>query len=194
MPPVLFHGIEPLRELAAKNFITSEVRLLQLARRKGLPVTPEMAKRALNGNVAKQVFARAPRSEGQAAAEQPGSRIQIDLADLSKNSRSGGYFELATDVFTRKSYAVVLQHKDAAGVKAATEKILEEIPGHGHGATVSTDQGKEFADFDEIEGIIHRTKCRRGHYKQARIRLAAAPGLSRGSPQRQPVLWRPRRP
>ena len=130
---------------------------MQAARRKGLVVNPAMAKIALRGNVGKQIFARPPRSTGQSAAEQPGSRLQADLIDFSKNTKSKGYAEVVTDVFTRRSWAEPLKTKDAESVKAATEKILHKVP-HVPDPVISTDQGKEFFSIDTIPGVIHRTK------------------------------------
>ena len=155
--PVLVDALQPLRDLAEKNFITSEQKLTQAARRKGLAVNPEMARIALRGNVGRQVFARPPRSVGQSAAEQPGSRLQADLIDFSKNTKSKGYAAVVTDVFTRKTWAEPLQTKDAASVKAATERILEKVPDVPN-PVISTDQGKEFFSIDSIPGVIHRTK------------------------------------
>ena len=150
--------IDRLRELAKENFVTSDHKLMQLARRKGIPVSAGLVKQALAKDVGKQLFAPAPRSIGQSAAEAPGSRLQADLVDFSKNTGSKGYAELLVDVYTRKVYAQPLQTKDAQSVLAATKHILETVPGHGVGATLSTDQGGEFAKLDDIDGVIHRTK------------------------------------
>ncbi len=156
--PTANAAVSRLRELARENFVNSANKLLQLARRKGIPATSELARLALTKEVGKQIIAPPPRSVGQSAAEQPGSRLQADLIDFSKNTHRQGYALMLTDVFTRKSWAEPLQSKDAAGVKAATEHVLEEVPQHGQGATISTDQGKEFAGLNAIEGVIHRTK------------------------------------
>ena len=70
--------IDRLRELAKENFVTGDLKLVQLARRRGIPVTTALAKQALAKDVGKQLFAPAPRSIGQSAAEAPGSRLQAD--------------------------------------------------------------------------------------------------------------------
>ena len=130
-----------LRELAKENFVTSDHKLMQLARRKGIPVSAGLVKQALAKDVGKQLFAPAPRSIGQSAAEAPGSRLQADLVDCSKNTGSKGYAELLVDVYTRKVWAEPLQTKDAQSVLASTKHILETVPGHGVGGYLERRSG-----------------------------------------------------
>ncbi len=82
-------AVSRLRELARENFVNSASKLVQLARRKGVPATSELARLALTKEVGKQIIAPPPRSVGQSAAEQPGSRLQADLIDFSKNTHRG---------------------------------------------------------------------------------------------------------
>ncbi len=66
-----------------ENFFTSDLHIVQLARRKGIPVSSGLAKQALAKVVGKQLFAPAQRSIGQSAVEAPWSRLQADLEDFS---------------------------------------------------------------------------------------------------------------
>ena len=146
-----------LRELAQENFVTSSQKLMALARRKGVNVSPEMARQALQSDVGKQVFARGARSLGTSAATQPGKYLQADLIDFSKNTKQQGYAAVIADVFTRKVYAKAIANKDAGTVLEATKDLLQEIPGGGQDASFSTDQGGEWADVGET-GVINRQK------------------------------------
>ena len=155
--PTAAAPVVKLRELAQDNFITSEHKLMQLARRKGVVVNQELAKQALKSDVGKQVFARAPRSVGKSAATQPGTYLQADLIDFSKNTAQKGYAEVIADVFTRKVYAKAIANKDADTVEAATKDLLKQVPGHGQDASFSTDQGGEWATVGDA-GVINRQK------------------------------------
>ena len=146
-----------LRELAQANLVVSSTKLMQLARRKGVPVNPEMARQALQSDVGKQVFARAARSLGQSAATQPGKVLQADLIDFSKNTKQKGYAAVIADVFTRKTYAKAIPNKDAETVLDATKDLLQQVPGGGQDASLSTDQGGEWAMVGEA-GVINRQK------------------------------------
>ncbi len=86
--PTANAAVSRLRELAQENFVNSASKLVQLARRKGIPATSELARLALTKEVGKQIIAPPPRSVGQSAAEQPGSRLQADLIDFSKNTHT----------------------------------------------------------------------------------------------------------
>ena len=156
-------GLERLKELAKENFVSSDQKLMQLARRKGIFVNPELAKQALQRQVGNQLFARAPRSAGQSAATEPGKVLQEDLIDFSKNTKNPGYGVVLTDVFTRKTYSEPVERKTAANVLEATKKILTEVPGADEDGDVedvrvSTDQGKEFKKLQTIPGVSHWTK------------------------------------
>ena len=141
------------------------MKLMALARRFNLPVTPASAAEALATDVGRQILARKPRSLGISAAEGPGSRLQADLIDLSQNANKkqdhGGhkYALTVADVFTRQLFTRQLRSKMPASVNAAMSSILEDVPGHGENAVVSTDQGGEFSSLEKsLHGGIHREK------------------------------------
>ena len=155
--------LEQLQALAKEMFIRDPQKLMFAARRKGLVVNPHLAERALAQSVPKQIFAAHVLSKGKSAAEGPGSRLQADLIDFSKNtSASSGakYAEVLVDVFSRRVWAQAIPRKDAATVKAATEHLLTEMPENFHKekALLSTDAGKEYAQLDQIPGLIHIEK------------------------------------
>ena len=101
--------MDRLRALSHKHVVTSEAKLHQLAQRFKIAHKPSDIKSALEANVGKQILAPQPRYQGVSAAEKPGSRIQIDLADMHNGAldKVGAhhYALVATDVFTRHSRA-----------------------------------------------------------------------------------------
>ena len=117
-----------------------------------MPVSAEDVKAALAPEVAKQIFAPKPRSLGQSATEGPGSRLQADLVDLAQNTKAKHgehkYALLVADVFTRKAYSAALRYKDATSVNREFRQILQQVPGKGENAVVTTDQGNEFKGLD----------------------------------------------
>ena len=157
--------MEALRELAKKYSIRSPQKLRQLGTKLGDNYTIKQCKQALETSVPAQTLAPPPRSEGKSAAENPGSRLQADLMDFSKNADGGAnaqhkYALQVSDVFTRKTYTEPLKSKTATEVDAAMAKIRDEMPGHFNHAVITTDQGGEFANLDQVlpEGAAHREK------------------------------------
>lgn len=158
-------NIEALRALSAEYEARSAAKLIAVAKRFHVPVSAASAAEALSTDVAHQIFAPKPRSLGTSAAEGPGSRLQADLIDFSKNANSkqdhGGhkYALTVADVFTRQLYTRPLRSKMPASVNAAMGSILEHVPGHAEHATVTTDQGGEFSSLEKsLHGGIHREK------------------------------------
>ena len=151
--------MDRLRALSHKHVVTSEAKLHQLAQRFKIAHKPSDIKSALGANVGKQILAPQPRYQGVSAAEKPGSRIQIDLADMHNGALDkvgAHHFALvATDVFTRQTYATPMRYKTAESTDAALKGVLAKFPGHGEGATVTSDKGKEFSRIDSVLDPLH---------------------------------------
>ncbi|CAE7917885.1 unnamed protein product, partial [Symbiodinium necroappetens] len=127
-------ALELLRQLAQDFSVRDPRKLYQLAKRE-FPerpgITQALARFALQGDVARQVLARKPRSLGKRAAEGPNDRLQADLIDFSQNTRSRNKYGLVvTDVFTREAVTRPLPDKNAATLaRAAAEAISELVEG-----------------------------------------------------------------
>ena len=84
-------ALQLLRQLANDFNVRDARKLHQLARRE-FPDRPDLtqsrARVALREDVARQVLAPKPRSQGKSAAEGPNDRLQADLIDFSQNTRS----------------------------------------------------------------------------------------------------------
>jgi hypothetical protein len=154
--------VERLKQLRDQYDIRSADKLRKAALANGLrPKAADLAA-ALQEDVARQVFAPAPRSDMKSAAEQPGSRLQADLMDFSKNAKSAAnashqYAVQITDVFTRQTWTKAVRDKSAAIVHPAVLSLLAEIAPKP-GFTFSTDGGKEFANIALPNEGIHRVK------------------------------------
>jgi hypothetical protein len=154
-----------LRELSRQFEARSPAKLLAVARRHHIPVTPNDIKEALAPEIGKQIFAPKTRSLGKSAAEGPGERLQADLIDLSSNAKAKAgdhkYALMVTDVFSRKTWTEALRYKDSGNVNNAMRNILSKVPGDGKNAILTTDQGNEFKKIDaHVLGVnaVHREK------------------------------------
>jgi len=95
-----------LRTLARENFASSAGDLRRIARGQGVKHSAVELKEALKANPATQVLAPKPRFVGKAAAERPGARVQLDLAEFPQTEHdphSTPYALVGTDVFTRQT-------------------------------------------------------------------------------------------
>ena len=82
--------VERLKQLRDQYDIRSADKLRKAALANGLRPKAADLVAALSEDVARQVFAPAPRSDMKSAAEQPGSRLQADLMDFSKKRQKCG--------------------------------------------------------------------------------------------------------
>lgn len=152
---------EQLRGLSEEFVANSQSRLRQVAHQHGLrPSKAELQAALAPRASAHQLFAPPPRSNGKSAAERPGSRLQSDLIDFSKNGTDGQhhYGLLLSDVYSRMAYTKPLEGKTTAEVTAGLRELVKKVPGGGHNAALSTDAGGEFAGAGEIPGLLHRVK------------------------------------
>ena len=154
-----------LRELAREHFATSAAHLRRIAKGYGVDHSVADAKEALKTIAAAQVLAPKARFASKAAAEGPGARVQMDVAEFPRtpNDPSSTPFALvATDVFSRQTYAEPMEDKSAQTTDAAARKVLAEMPREGKNAAVSTDDGGEFAHLQDNvlkdKGSVHRLK------------------------------------
>ena len=148
--------VEGLRELAEELNIRDPRKLLFAARRREFrDVNEQLAKRALSKDVARQVLAPPPRSTGKSAAEGANQRLQADLIDFSKNTRtkSGAkYALLLTDVFTREVAATPLKTKAPSEVNPALQGALGTLVDDRQDLVVTVDAGKEWAQAEDVIG------------------------------------------
>ena len=154
--------VETLRKLAKEYGVRSAPKLQQLARRIGAPATLKEAQEALSTNVAAQTLGPPPRSLGKSAATAPNTTLQADLMDfnqMGKNHEHKYALEVA-DVFTKKAYTEPLRTKSAGDVAVAMHNILQKVPGRAERASMSTDKGREWADFNMVlpHSAVHRYK------------------------------------
>ena len=114
-----------LQQLADELNIRDPRKLYQAAvRREYREVSLEQPKRALRGDVARQLLAPAPRSTGKSAASEPDKVLQLDLIDFSQNARSASgarYALLLIDVYTRELAAELLVTKNPTEVNRALQ-------------------------------------------------------------------------
>ena len=106
--------IARLRQLSRDHFATSARDLRRIALGYGVEHKVADVQEALRPNVATQVLAPKARFAGKAAAEGPGARVQMDAAEFPRTKqdpRSTPYALVATDVFTRQTYAEPLKSK-----------------------------------------------------------------------------------
>ena len=155
-----------LKALSEKHVVTSEAKLHQLAQRFAIAHKPADLRAALEANVGKQILAPQPRYKGVSAALNPGSHLQADLADMHNRDldKAGAhhYALVVADVFTRQAWATPLRMKTAEATNSALRGILEKVPRHGEGISMTTDKGKEFAKLDSVlepRGSVHREKA-----------------------------------
>ncbi len=142
-----------LRELARENFAASAAELRRVALRHGVARKAAQVSEALKTNVASQVLAQKPRFLGKAAADAPGSRVQLDLAEFSATANdpdSTPFALVATDVYTRQTQAVPLASKSAEATDAAARAVLDKMPNHAANARVTTDSGGEFSSLQSV--------------------------------------------
>ena len=150
-PEVDPEAVAALKTLARKNVVSSVAKLHQLAQRLGIKHTSADLKPALEEDVGKQILAPLPKYQGVSAATRPGSTLQADLA-VFPNGKEGAhrYFLLVGDVFTRRAWAEPLRVKSAEVTNKELKSILKEVPGKGEGATLTTDNGKEFKRVEDV--------------------------------------------
>jgi hypothetical protein len=159
--------VEHLRRLAREHFATSASDLKRIARGHGVPHRAEHVAEALRENVATQILHPKPRFAGKSAAEQKGSRIQMDLAEFPvtpNDPNSDPYALVATDVFTRQTYVEPMQSKSVQATDAAARRILDKFDLAPHGFALTTDKGAEFSHLQEDvlqEHDVHRIKAGR---------------------------------
>ena len=160
--------VERLRQLSREHFATSARDLRRIALGYGVDHSVKDAQEALKGNVATQVLAPKARFTGKAAAEGPGARVQMDVAEFPKTPNNPGstpYALVATDVFTRQTYAEPMESKSAAETDEAAKKVLSQMPRQGKNAAITTDDGGEFEHLQdsvlEAKGSTHRLKAGR---------------------------------
>ena len=150
---------DDLRALAAELAIRSVDKLRKAARDRGLEATPKQLAEALQEDAAKQVLAPAQRAVGKSAAEQPGSRLQADLMDFSKNSKQAANqgHRYAVQVTKTETKAVKTKTADEVG-KAVQTLVQKQNPNDGY--TLSTDEGREFSGLEaKLPGDgVHRVK------------------------------------
>ena len=147
-----------LRELARENFATSASDLHRIALRHGVAHQAAQVAEALKTNVAAQVLAPKPRFLGKAAAEAPGARVQLDLAEFpatANDPESTPFALVATDVYTRQTQAVPLESKSAEATDAAAREVLDKMPNHAANAAVTTDSGGEFSNLQSVLDPLH---------------------------------------
>ena len=155
-------AVAALRTLAQDNVVSSVAKLHALAQRLGVKHTTADLTPALAEDVGKQVLAPVPKFRGVSAATGPGSALQADLA-VFPNGKAGAhhYFLLVGDTFTRKAWAEPLRYKTAEATNKELKSILQEVPGKGKGATLTTDDGGEFKRIESVLKplqTIHREK------------------------------------
>ena len=160
--------IDRLRRLARDTNVTSAAELRRFARERSIKHTAKELQEALRTNVAAQVLAPKAKFVSQSAAEQAGSRIQADLAEFPATSQNKNpkfkYALMATDVYTRQTYAEPLKNKTAEVTNAAMRKVLAKMPDEAKNAALTTDGGTEFKKVDEVlgpRGSTHRLKAGR---------------------------------
>ena len=153
---------ERLRDLSEEFSANSESRLRQVARQHNLKPSRAELKAALAPRAhANELFAPPPRSLGKSAAERPGSRLQADLIDFSKNGTdpTHKYGLLVSDVYSRMAYTKPLETKGSEEVTEALNEIVGDIPeAAGRKVTLTTDAGGEFSQVDSVKGLIHKVK------------------------------------
>ena len=153
-----------LRTLARENFATSASDLHRIALRHWVAHKAAQVAEALKTNVAAQVLAPKPRFLGKAAAEAPGARVQLDLAEFpatANDPESTPFALVATDVYTRQTQAVPLESKSAEATDAAAREVLDKMPNHAANAAVTTDSGGEFSNLQSVldpKHSVHRLK------------------------------------
>ena len=159
--------VQRLKQLALEHFATSPAELKRYARGQGIPHTGKDVVEALKTNAALQVFAPKARFASVSAAERPGSRIQADLAEFPATKENPNpkhkYALVATDVYTRQTYAEPLENKTAKVTNAAMAKVLDKMPDHARNAALTTDGGQEFSGLETLKDreTIHRLKVGR---------------------------------
>ena len=157
-----------LQEILRSTGVKSAQKLRTEAIAQGLPITHTDAKEAFSRDAhpaTRQVLAPAQRPLGKSAAEAPGSRLQADLMDFSRNTdpkkNQGKRVALqVTDVFTRQAFTKALPSKKPAVVNEAFKELADKIPSLPKGYVVSTDRGDEFSGLDRAlpKDGIHRAK------------------------------------
>ena len=79
--------VEKLRQFALDKNIRDARKLYQYAKTKEIgKFTQEMARKALDSDIARQVLAPPPTTHGQFASSMPGHDIQADLIYFSQNT------------------------------------------------------------------------------------------------------------
>ena len=145
--------------------------LFVAARKRGLNVTRDEAKKFTARRGERQIFNNAKPSEGKVLAEDVNSRYQADLLDF-KNDGGGAEKNVlvVVNVFTREMWARAIKNKTAKSTAAALVDILDDfdvnLSGRGPSLiqplVLTTDGGAEFtADFaEELKDrkIAHRLK------------------------------------
>mgnify|MGYP000606486524 FL=1 len=145
--------------------------LFVAARKRGLNVTRDEAKKFTARRGERQIFNNAKPSEGKVVAEDVNSRYQADLLDFKNDGESEEKNVLiVVNVFTREMWARAIKNKTAKSTAAALVDILDDfdvnLSGRGPSLiqplVMTTDGGAEFtADFaEELKDrkIAHRLK------------------------------------
>ena len=157
--------IEELRLLADDLNIRDPAKLLRAARKREVrDATLQFAKQALSTDVGRQVLRPPPRSLGKSAAENPDTRLQADLIDFSSNARSKHgvkYALLLSEVFTREAEVRSLKTKNPEEVTEQLNQALAELVGEKKGYVLTTDEGKEFSQVENVlegDDAVHKEK------------------------------------
>ena len=102
--------------------------MLAAARGKIPQATLEFAKTASESEKSKHVLAPKYRSTGKSAAEGPNERLQADLIDFGKNTKTKArYASMVQDVCTREARAKTLPNKDQTTVNEAAKDLIQGL-------------------------------------------------------------------
>ena len=136
-------------------------RFYAAARRADLPIKLADARRFVEAQETRQVFAPSPRSRGRVTSTRQDDKWQADILDFKQMdaSQNGGMRNvlMVVDVFTRFLWAVPMEDKAGETVADAFEAVLRT--NGGGPAEVDTLGGTEFgATFDALlENTTSRT-------------------------------------
>ena len=145
--------MERLKELYETLAAPGQAKLWEEARKTKIPVTKEQVNNFVQRQGERQVFARLPKATGKTASEGVDARYQLDVVNVREF-----ICLFLVNVFTRKTWAKIIENKSADAVLSAARVLIERL--ETKPKVVSTDDGGEYTALGTWlleKAIAHKT-------------------------------------
>ena len=128
-------------------------------RRTGYKDAAEVARKTVEQQGAKQIFANPPKYQGKILAERPDQRWAMDIMIFQKPSKQGfTHILVAQDIFSRYAFAEPIRKGTKDGPPIAFKRLMDRTSRRPEIVTTDQDTGFKSAKFEETleeAGVQH---------------------------------------